>query len=534
MTSQALVKQLDITGLTSVTGSEMNQLVDTALPASDKGFQIETTDSAVGVPVVPEPRTTLEGIIPTYFARSLWKRVPHAKDTTGEVKTYQWNPNIADATTYLKWVLITSGAEEALATAEEALETANDAAADATTANTNATAAVNTANGASAQVTLQNARIAALENYDLELTDICIFQGTNNSSSSTTYKMILDPVPAELSLYAGQKVSFVAPVTCGLNPRFEIYSATASIIGSAKFITKFNQITRALDQLQTGDIIAGQVVELTYDGTYWQLTTPTAFAAQGGGTVSNSYKNLLIYNNVSTPLSKIDITADEVVVTNTASIKTLSSIALTIDTATTGANGTEAAVAADRWYYIFVIYDPTNNVKAGFMAESSAPTLPGTYTMKALVGMVYRVGTNLRDFYQIDNKVFYNGSYNVFTSKASGVAAGTYIALSAAEIALFASYVPPNGKHWVGQFGLIAGAYAGDAGWAVVVAANSSGLGKQLIASMVNLGGSNLDSFEGGFTLKVPVKSYANPVYWKTIATSLLAIHRFDISGFEL
>ena len=53
-------------------------------------------------------------------------------------------------------------------------------------------------------------------------------------------------------------------------------------------------------------------------------------------------------------------------------------------------NGLDAgAEAADTWYYIYVIYDSTDGSIAGLLSVSdTAPTLPGTYDKKRLVGVV--------------------------------------------------------------------------------------------------------------------------------------------------
>lgn len=153
MTSQDLVKSIDLTGLTTVTGSEMNQLIDAGRPASDKGFQLETTDTALNTPTVPNPDVLLEGIIPTQWKRYIWKRCPF--NNTGTVKSYQWNPQLASDATYLKWESITVVADilqtavtNATNTANTANTNANTAIADASVAHSIASQALTTAENA--------------------------------------------------------------------------------------------------------------------------------------------------------------------------------------------------------------------------------------------------------------------------------------------------------------------------------------------------------------------------------------------------
>lgn len=143
MTSQDLVKGIDITGQEDVTGSQLNQLVDAGRPAEDKGLQIETTDTAEDTPEVPNPNVELEGITPTHWKRYLWKRAPF---TGGEIKTYQWNESLTSDATFLKWELISESGEEALALAETANNAAINAQADANIAKADATNAVSLAN----------------------------------------------------------------------------------------------------------------------------------------------------------------------------------------------------------------------------------------------------------------------------------------------------------------------------------------------------------------------------------------------------
>lgn len=143
-TSQDFVKGIDITGLTEITGSQINQNIDTGRTASDKGLAIVTTDTAIDTPEVPNPSDTVEGVEVTFWERYIWIRKPHADaGADALVKVYVWNPNIAEDATLLKW-------EDKNATALEALELAEEALEDAETAATNAATAQATANTASA------------------------------------------------------------------------------------------------------------------------------------------------------------------------------------------------------------------------------------------------------------------------------------------------------------------------------------------------------------------------------------------------
>jgi hypothetical protein len=534
MTTQDFQKRLDITGLTEITGSQINQSVETAYPADDKGLIIETTDTAVDVPEVPDPNEELESVTPTYWTRYLWKRNPHADDDENGVRLYAWNPNAESHATFLKWEDFDTVANEALELAEEALETAEEAATNATTALTQSTNAVNTANAATASIAGINTSINTINSQILDLIEDGIFQGSNNGSSETVIRLILSPKPPQLSLYNGMKVAFTSPVTCGNTVRLEVYEDAETIIGSSKFIGKFNQVTRDIEQLDAGDIVSGQKVEVTYDGTMWQLTTPVGLSAVGNGTTSNSLvanKNLIVTNNSATPDTQIDVNADEVVVSNGTSIKTLFNVDLTINAlAAVGANGPDIAIDTDVFYYVFVIYNPTTNTTAGLISESpTAPTLPSGYTLFGLVSSIYRAGAVFNRFYQRGNNFWYVTTKNIFTSKNSGVAANTYVTLSGADLTAFEAAVPPIAKHVMGIFGEVA-VSGGQMGGAI--AADADGLAKHIIVDGQGGGGAAVDTFGAAVNFILPLKT--RNLFWKTNRSSSDAYARLDVVGFEL
>jgi len=93
---QFLRKQLDLSGQSDLSGTDINQSVDTALPALDKGMTVFTTDVA-GSPDVPN------AAVDTNLARCLWIRI-----TATQVLTYIWDPYAVSAAPLLKWTLITT------------------------------------------------------------------------------------------------------------------------------------------------------------------------------------------------------------------------------------------------------------------------------------------------------------------------------------------------------------------------------------------------------------------------------------------
>lgn len=93
---QDIVKGLDPTGFTAISGAQLAQLVDNGTPYTDKGMVIMTTDAA-GVPDVPNAATTTK-----------WKRYLWVRQTATTTKVYAWNDTAASEATFLKWIDLTN------------------------------------------------------------------------------------------------------------------------------------------------------------------------------------------------------------------------------------------------------------------------------------------------------------------------------------------------------------------------------------------------------------------------------------------
>lgn len=183
MTSQDLKKGIDHTGATQFTASSINQTVDAGRLADDKGMRIVTTDTAVGVPDVPNPDVELEGVTPIWWKRYKWVRNPHVDDVGAAIKEYNWNDNNASDGTLLKWEWSGEAASDAALLAETLQATVTNLGVDVTTfiavannALSAATAAQTTADDADTRVEnalvendAQDVTIAAI---DVRLTNV--------------------------------------------------------------------------------------------------------------------------------------------------------------------------------------------------------------------------------------------------------------------------------------------------------------------------------------------------------------------------
>lgn len=92
--NQDLLPPFDPTAYPEISGAQLLQLVSGAVPYTDTGFNVVTSDVA-GVPTVPDAATT------TKWQRYLWIRLSAAS-----VGAYLWSPTATSDATYLKWVSI--------------------------------------------------------------------------------------------------------------------------------------------------------------------------------------------------------------------------------------------------------------------------------------------------------------------------------------------------------------------------------------------------------------------------------------------
>lgn len=153
-----------------------------------------------------------------------------------------------------------------------------------------------------------------------------------------------------------------------------------------------------------------------------------------------SAKNLDVQIDFVTPNSKAVIGAGEILVKDAAgNPKLLSNVSVTVDMAVSGVGGLDTgAEAANTWYYLWVIYNQTNQTVAGLVSASeTAPTMPSGYTYKALASVVRNdASSNFLAFHQRGDLYQYKAAQTVLS-------AGTATVLTAINLS---SVVPPQVK----------------------------------------------------------------------------------------
>jgi hypothetical protein len=170
---------------------------------------------------------------------------------------------------------------------------------------------------------------------------------------------------------------------------------------------------------------------------------PTGVALPGAN-------GLVITNNSGTPTTQLDIDADTAILLNSTNNPAIvTSINLTINAATTGANGLDTgSLGNNTWYYAYIIYNGTTT--AGLLSTSAtSPTLPSGYTFSYRVGAIRTGGSaTFTRVWQVGNRAQYvvvSGSTTpnmpLMASGSSGnISTPTWTALAVG------SYVPPSAR----------------------------------------------------------------------------------------
>lgn len=222
------------------------------------------------------------------------------------------------------------------------------------------------------------------------------------------------------SLFEGQLLRFVPANT-------NTGASTANPFGEGVEDIK---LIGGIDDPIAGQIIAGSETDLIYrtsPGVHLELAlSPTqAVLTNSSNNILASHKNLIITENTGTPLSEVDIDADNVWIEDVAEVTfKANSVNLTVDITASGVNGLDTgSETSSAWYYLWVIYN--GSTVAGLLSLSkTAPTLPSGYTFKGLVGVVRNDGSsNFLGFRQVGAHARLDVTIQDVNDASSGTAA---------------------------------------------------------------------------------------------------------------
>ena len=208
---------------------------------------------------------------------------------------------------------------------------------------------------------------------------------------------------------------------------------------AASELLGFNAAGNALTTYPVASIV-GTIVPTAYMETLLNDATATEARAtlEVKGVIA-ACRNLA----VSRPsVATVTVTADELLLKNSGGDYLLAStVSVTPNITASGANGLDTgAEGSSRFYFVWVIAKADGTV-AGLLSESAtAPTMPATYTFKALVSAVYNsVGSAFTDYIQRGNRCYYAEARNVLSVGVETVA--TAIPLTAAVPAIAEAFL---------------------------------------------------------------------------------------------
>ena len=157
--------------------------------------------------------------------------------------------------------------------------------------------------------------------------------------------------------------------------------------------------------------------------------------------VSAAGRNFVGRTNSSTPNSKVDFSADELVVKDSSgNTLRLTSVSVTSDIATSGANGLDTGAEGSNTTYFHFVIAKADGTKAGLLsASATAPTLPSGYTFFALVQVVRNDGSsNFIPFRQAGDTCYYQERQNVLSAgsatSTTAVSLATFVPSVAASV----------------------------------------------------------------------------------------------------
>lgn len=162
--------------------------------------------------------------------------------------------------------------------------------------------------------------------------------------------------------------------------------------------------------LTGSELTVGQIVEIEYDGTQFQIICGIPPVISSVGYLRGYLSGCILSNDATTPNTKLDVSAGIAMdSTNTFLINLPATV---INFGVTGAGGLDAgSIAAATWYHVFAIAKADGTASAIVSTSASSPTMPSGYTYKRRIGSARSdVSSHLNTFSQLGDEFLWTGS----------------------------------------------------------------------------------------------------------------------------
>lgn len=331
--------------------------------------------------------------------------------------------------------------------------------------------------------------------------------GNDNLGLAAGGTKVVDVTSTGAAVTGTLSVSGEVTLTTGLG--------TTSIADAAVTYAKIQDVSAASKLIGRGSANgSGDAEEITVGaGLQMSGTTLSSTITQ----IVGQHRGLVVKNNASTPDSQVDVEAQSIILYDGTDYFQATSVDLTINGATTGANALDTgSLQASTWYAVWVIYNGSD--VAGLLSTSAtSPTMPNGYTYKARVGWMRTDGSvDFRRILQKGKRAQYvvaSGSPTSALPQAASGVAGDSATPTWVEVSL-TSYIPSTAT--------VVHGVANRAGTAAIIIAPNSAYGGR--ASTTNPPPVVSFQTDGVGNIPFSFNLESTSIYWAASGTSSIGI----------
>jgi hypothetical protein len=243
------------------------------------------------------------------------------------------------------------------------------------------------------------------------------------------------------SYVTGEKFAFIATATNS--------STTAVNINSLGSKNVFRQTANGPAACVGGEIITGQIVELEYDGTQFQIISAVPQAVPTAAYLRGYLSGCILSNDGVTPNTKLDVSAG--IAMDSTNVFLINLSATVINFGVTGAAGLDTgSIAASTWYHIYAIAKADGTASAIASTSASTPNpMPTGYIYKRRIGSARADGSaHLLTFNQLGDQFLWLAStldISAATTSATAALQGLTVPSGVQVLAEFHAFVRDGG-----------------------------------------------------------------------------------------